>query len=545
MSNNNHGHKFSGTSRPPFALRFGALAGVALWGGAVAPAFAFNAGDLLVSSSFYGGNNATVTIGQTLPGSGTKTAVANGSYPNVFNNATVDGSFGVTSDIYLSEITTGGATVKSQDLTSLTGISTSFSSKSELALNLSTDGTSVTLMGYQAPGNTLDVSNSNTPGHVDPTNPVASSYQRTVVQVNLDGSTRTTDVNAYSGNNGRAAILANNVNGSAGVNNYYMVGNAGNGSGTPPDSIVSNTGVQMTTPGGSANTTVVGQHQGTVGASTGSQYGFSIVQTGVAADKSGKDDNFRGETIFNNTLYVTKGSGSNGVNTIYQVGAAGHLPTAADASSTQIAILPGFNTIGAKTATTGPNPFGLWFANSHTLYVADEGDGTAADAATSAYAGLEKWVLNDTDHQWHLEYTLQNGLQLGQNYSVTGGLNADGSVNPNGTGYSYTTATDGLRNITGVVNADGTVTIYGVTSTVSSSGDQGADPNKLVGITDTLAWATATQSAGESFSTQQTAAYGQVLRGVSAVPTPIPAALPIVASGLAAAAGFVRRRKQA
>ena len=49
---------------------------------------------------------------------------------------------------------------------------TSFSSKSELALNLSTDGSYVTFMGYHAPIDGIDVSNSNTPGVIDPTNPV-------------------------------------------------------------------------------------------------------------------------------------------------------------------------------------------------------------------------------------------------------------------------------------------------------------------------------------------------------------------------------------
>ena len=52
------------------------------------------------------------------------------------------------------------------------------------------------------------------------------------------------------------------------------------------------------------------------------------------------------------------------------------------------------------------------------------------------------------------------------------------------TGLPWAPATDGLRNITGQVNRDGTVTIWGVTSTVSGNGDQGADPNKLVMITD-------------------------------------------------------------
>ncbi len=52
------------------------------------------------------------------------------------------------------------------------------------------------------------------------------------------------------------------------------------------------------------------------------------------------------------------------------------------------------------------------------------------------------------------------------------------------TGLPWAPATDGLRNITGRVNPNGTVTIYAITSTVSGGGDQGADPNKLVAITD-------------------------------------------------------------
>src|SRR5579863_9410772 len=92
-------------------------------------------GDLIVSRSVYEGTASTVTIGQTLPGGGT--AIANGSYPNVFQNATVDSSFGVTSPILLDQITTSGAKVNSLNLTAAyPSIVTSFSSKSELALNL-------------------------------------------------------------------------------------------------------------------------------------------------------------------------------------------------------------------------------------------------------------------------------------------------------------------------------------------------------------------------------------------------------------------------
>lgn len=109
-----------------------------------------------------------------------------GSSSNVFNNK-VDGSFGITSPIFLDQITPSGTLVNT--LAVPTGlVTTSFSSKSELALNVSTDGKTLTLMAYAAPANTLDVSNSNTPAVYDPTNPVGTSYFRAVVQVAANGA---------------------------------------------------------------------------------------------------------------------------------------------------------------------------------------------------------------------------------------------------------------------------------------------------------------------------------------------------------------------
>jgi hypothetical protein len=55
------------------------------------------------------------------------------------------------------------------------------------------------------------------------------------------------------------------------------------------------------------------------------------------------------------------------------------------------------------------------------------------------------------------------------------------------TGLPWAAATDGLRNLTGHVKPNGTVSLYASTSTVSGSGDQGADPNSLVLITDNVA----------------------------------------------------------
>ena len=212
----------------------------------------FKSDTLILSRSVYEGTASSVTIGQTLPpgcvaqtvtlpliAGGTTTvkvkcatAIDNGEYPNlndshnVFNNDTPDGSFGITSPIFLDNITTEGNLI--HILAVPTNILvTSFSSKSELALNRSTDGRSITFVGRAGGGqsvtgpNQLDVSNSNTPGVIDPTNPVVSTYYRAVMEVDDDGHMTLTNGNAYSGNNGRAAIKAHSL--------YYMAGNDNNG----------------------------------------------------------------------------------------------------------------------------------------------------------------------------------------------------------------------------------------------------------------------------------------------------------------------------
>ena len=165
-------------------------------------------------------------------------------------------------------------------------------------------------------------------------------------------------------------------------------------------------------------------------------------------------------------------------------------------------------------------PFGIWFANAHTLHVADEGKGTTGatvetfynPAAAQTTAGLQKWIY--VADKWRLAYTLTAGLDLGVPYPVPGYPTGNNS-GAGGTGFPWAPATDGLRNITGIVNREGTATIYAITSTISGSGDQGADPNKLVMITDQLSATGLTPPAAKSFTTLRTAAYGEVLRGVS------------------------------
>jgi len=514
--------------------------------------FHFQPGTLVLSRSYYEGTASTVTLGETLPlgclgGStgltvdvptttGGTAAVAvpcgiatdNGEYPNTFdthnvwNNANSDGSFGITSPIFLDYITTDGDLLGTLPIPT-NQIVTSFSSKSELALNRSVDGHSITFMGYRGGvgcggsavsptrTNLLDVSASNTPGVCDPTNPVITTfandpivpaaYYRAVAEVDEDGHIEFTNGNAYSGDNGRAAIKGGN-------NLYYMVGNDNSGNlskkqmSTTYDGIdlANATGAELLypdlTPPISPNIEMIGR----------------LLFSG---DKPGKDTNFRGLTIFNNTLYVSKGSGGNGINTVYQVGAAGTLPTgsATELATVPITILPGFPNTAASTSTAFP--FGIWFADANTLYVCDEGDGTlvsppvkgnVADAHSQATAGLQKWRL--ISGTWVLQYILQDGLNIGVPYSIPWYPSA---LNP---------ATGGCRNIAGRHNDDGTVTIFAITSTISANGDTGADPNKLVKVTDRVS--DTTLPAGDyrlgHFTTIQSARAREVFRGVALAP---------------------------
>jgi hypothetical protein len=516
--------------------------------------FEFKPDTLVLSRSVYVGTPSLLVPGQTLlpPGcvAGTvnvpliaggttpvavtcSTPTADGTFPAVFNNAAADGHFGITSPIFLDNLSTDGHLLDTLAIPT-DQIVTSFSSKSELAVNRSVDGKSITFMGYRGgPGfptavNVFDVSNGNTPGVIDPTNAAVGQYFRSVAEVDSHGHLQITESNAYSGDNGRAAIKGDGL--------YYTVGNDNSGNLSKKqttttivgEELVHSNGAELLVPGQAAplppNINKIGDFEinHVIEPSTGLPY---------ALDKAGKDDNFRGLTIFNDTLYVTKGSGGNGINTVYQVGNAGVLPSGNTQAlaALPITILPGLpNTLASGVSSTGAAtpvafPFGIWFANENTLYICDEGDGglvtpavngNVADAASLATAGVQKWSLSSGT--WHMDYVLQNGLNIGVPYSVP---NYPATLDP---------ATGGCRNIAGHVSRDGVVTIYAVTSTVSASGDQGADPNRLVKVTDRLdATTLPTPKAGGHnedhdslghFVIIRSAKAGEVFRGVALAP---------------------------
>ena len=350
----------------------------------------FVPGSIVLSGTVYVGNADTVTPGEVLPhgclntgpvttpnpatvnvpllpadqtSTTTTTAVTvscgyasdNGEAPNlhdnhnVWNNAGTDGSFGVSSPIVLWNLSTDGNLLGALPVPS-NEIVTSFSSKSELALNRSADGRSLTFMGYRGgPGcpaltldpttniltqgtnvgpisptapNLIDVSASSTPGLCDPTNaavasyagaPNPTAYYRAVAEVDADGRISYTDGDAYSGDNSRGVIKADNWL-------YYSVGNDNSGGLSKKQmsetqlgfNLSHSTGAELFVPGAAP---LVPPSNNMI-----SYFVFS-------GDKPGKDTNFRGMTIFNNTLYVAKGSGGNGINTVYQLGTPGVLPT--------------------------------------------------------------------------------------------------------------------------------------------------------------------------------------------------------------------------
>ena len=555
---------FAAGKRRPYSRLIASVAAIAMLSTTAAPVWAggvFTPNNLVVSRSVYAGSASTIAVGETLPpgckagnvnvplivggtvsvnipsgpsgcnaGPAPGGALFDGTYPTVFNNDAADSHFGITSPIFLDQLSTGGTLLNTLPIDP-TMIDTSFSSKSELAINKSVDGLSVTFMGYVGgPGfttgpNQLDVSNGNTPGLIDPTNPAVSQYYRSVAEVDALGNLQITEGNAYTGDNGRAAIKGGN-------SLYYMTGNDNSGNLKAGQLTTTQVGVDIVTSTG-AELLVPGQTPPPV-----PPFIDMLGTLLFPGDKPGKDTNFRGLTIFDNTLYITKGSGGNGVNTVYQVGTPGTLPsattTAGDNLGLPINILPGFPTTNASTTTDFP--FGIFFANANTLYVADEGNGNIGTVdTTNPYddaltqngnpGGLEKWIFNGTS--WNLAYTLTNGLGLGQPYTVASYPTGVNSANTNTNfpaGLPWAPAPDGLRNITGRVNTDGTVNIWAITSTISGNGDQGADPNELVFVTDQLSDTTNTPPPSAQFAVLDTAGFGEVLRGVAFAPGAIASA---------------------
>jgi hypothetical protein len=353
-------------------------------------------------------------------------------------------------------------------------------------------------------------------------------YDREVALIQAGPTVTLTPIdNTNSGDNPRAALTIDE-------NEFYIVGNSDSTEASPSTG-PNNPGLTIGARCGAPENNVTFQF-GTYTAAD---------RPDESAKKHVKDNNWRGVGIYtdgngNQQLYVSKGSGGNGDDGFFQVGAglpactAGLIATGGtnyNAGNTITELFGAQATVpdGQPYQTSPYLPFGFWFANPTTLYVADEGNpptyvgGSSPSFSNSTngtftlpqlangsfaadpYAGLEKWSL--VNGTWQYDYTIQAGLNLYQPTAVTGYNDING--NPISS-YPY-----GIRNMTGYNNNDGTVTIYAITAQFSAVSGGEPDPTSLVGVTDSLA-ATALP-ATEQFVTIQTSAPGEVFRGVAYV----------------------------
>jgi hypothetical protein len=484
--------------------------------------FHFEPGSLVISSTTYDktqGAVATLSAG-SLIGTTNKavTASAGNNYVDVWNNTNVDGNFGVTSAIHISDVDPDTGRILHQGIVPTDQVVTSFSSKSEGGLHITQawPNARLVIVGYASPGvGAFDVSNSDAVPGQDLSNPVTIAFgsnyafARTIVSIDTEGNIGYTPTIAYGGDNGRNGLLGSN-----GL--YYTVGNSNAGKAAtfgncPATPVVSTKLINCTNPDVTETTglEVVNPINAmflptTIPANDSAEVDPLLMV--ISGDKPGKDNNYRGITEYGGALYFTKGSGSNGEQSVYTITSQYPLPTVDQANAATIATVPGFPTDPAKATladgTTGGNytPFAVFFADSKTIYVSDEGTGNSTDATT--HAGIQKWSL--VDGTWELDYVLNKGL-------MTTDTNLNG---PDGQYPDVTTI--GLRNMTGVVNGNGTVTLWAATATTSASGDVGADPNRVVRITDKLSATTMTnQVTNESFVTVAGPTYGTVYRGVA------------------------------
>jgi hypothetical protein len=401
-------------------------------------------------------------------------------------------------------------------------ISGEYGSASESFLQLSTDGHSLTIMGYGVNATTFNNAPLSTYGTMalgqttsltaaNQTGTVYTTVPRVVALIGANGSvdTSTALTGVFNTNNPRSAAT---VDGSS----FYVSGQ-----------------------GASKTDTTQGVFLASLGATTA-----------TAIDNT---TDTRAASILNeggaNTLYVSRdynppGSGSqNFSNVSSRTGPSGGLPTSSTGLVTTHIVPPasppslgGNNASINLTADTanGVNdsrigkfvyvsPEQFFFASPSILYVADSGQpkNGNANAAALGEGGLQKWVLSGG--VWTLDYDLYNGLDLVNNANAN-------SATPTAPGVT------GLFGLTGEVVGD-QVELF-----ATSYGLNELSPSYLYEITDMLDYTTAAEARGAMFSTLYAAPIGTSIRGVSFAPVPEPSSLALVAAGLAGL-GLIRRRK--
>ena len=389
---------------------------------------------------------------------------------------------------------------------------TSFSSKSELALNLSPEGKYVSFMGYDAQPAEVDVSNANTPGVFDPGNGDVGPYYRVVAQLDRSGHWTFTQTNAYSGDNGRAAI----TNDERGQDLIYAAGNAGQ-SNSPPPGVVQSTRRAVhhavDPPGGRSRTPARRPRSGaSTSPSSATRWTRPPRTTTTAASRSTTTSSTTRRAVAatastrctSSTRPARRARRHRG---LPQPGA--QLPTSApivhgdelryhgqaqQRSGAREHVRPrrvphhsspgptptrrrrsSRSGCGSPTTTRCTSPMRA-AATTHTRRATDST--RTRRRATSrmpvSRSGCSRAVSGPSPTRSRTGWTWVSRTRCPGTRPAT--------TRRQSSGLPWAPATDGLRQLTGRVNPDGTATIWAITSTVSGGGDQGADPNKLVAI---------------------------------------------------------------
>ncbi len=333
---------------------------------------------------------------------------------NVSSNVT-DGQ---PTPISLEEFTPNGTLIKTftlptSDSSGNFGIVGEYGSSSEANLQLSGDGHSLLISGYQATASFGNVggpvqggySNANGTALAQST---SASVPRVVAVISATGVVNTTtQVNSiYSTNNPRSVWSANGTT-------LYL---SGQGGGSNDQGIFTVTAGTNQVAGGSAPTPI----------STNTGLSTRIV------------------SAYNGNLYYSTDV-KNVATGIYEYTG---IPTSATAATQ---ILPANNGLsGSSLVDYSPDAF--FFANATTLYVADTG---APKNKALGDGGIQKWSFNGT--AWGLDYTLIPTNFVHNYNDKTSGL-TDGEI--------------GFESLTGQV-VNGSVSLYGVSYTIGDADQDG------------------------------------------------------------------------
>jgi hypothetical protein len=384
---------------------------------------------------------------------------------------------------------TGGAAVLTYTLPTADGVAGAanvgvvgqYDSNSEGNIQLSADGSYLTLAGYSATAAAAGIQKST--NTANGTNyPAGTAYSFSTVAVAQSTDTDVPRVVAFVDPNG-------NVNSSTLLNDVYSTNN--------PRAVYSASPSTFYISGqGDGNTT----DQGVYFAQTGMN---TVAHPSPAPAGIYNAHETRTVSIYNNNLYYSIDTSSGKYTGIWKFNGT---PTG---PATATRIIPANNGLtGASLVSYSPEAF--YFANPTTLYVADTGlpkFGGVGDG------GIQKWVFSGSS--WTLAYTLIPSANFSNQY--------------------------GFQDLTGEVVGSGAtaqVTLFGV-----SNGNYGEAPNGLFSITDSLA-ASSAAGESFTLLESSAGGGGLNFKGVAFAPVAIPEPTSLAVITASGASLLLRRNQR-